>query len=316
VALAAAALSAHAQDYPVRPVRLVVTFPPGSGVDIVARSIGQKMSEALGHQVVVDNRAGAGGILGTEIAARAAPDGYTLVMVSSSFTINGSVYARLPYDPLRDFAPVTLLASTPYLLVVHPPLPARDVRELIQLARTRPGFINYGSGGIGVGSHLAGELFATMAAIQITNVPYKGAPQATSDTVAGQVQMSFSTLPTALPLVKAGRLRALGVTSARRLAIAPELATVAEAGLAGFEAGTWQGILAPAGLPSPRLRRVNGEAVAAVKASEVSERLVVQGYEVIGSTPESFARAIRDEIAKWAKVVKAAGIKPLSLDAR
>ncbi|MBI3069425.1 MAG: tripartite tricarboxylate transporter substrate binding protein, partial [Betaproteobacteria bacterium] len=209
--------AAQQSDYPSRPVRLVVTFPPGSGADIMARIIGQKLTESFGQQVIVDNRAGAAGIVGTEIVARANPDGYTLVMVTSAHTINGSVYAKLPYDPVRDFAPITMLASTPYLLVVHPSVPAKSLSDLIALAKSKPGQINYATGGIGVGSHLAGELLKTMTGIDIVVVPYKGAPPATADVVAGQVQMTFSTMPTGLPLVKAGKLRVLGVTSAERV---------------------------------------------------------------------------------------------------
>ncbi|HEX3170255.1 MAG TPA: tripartite tricarboxylate transporter substrate-binding protein, partial [Burkholderiales bacterium] len=205
--------AALAQAYPVKPIRMIVTFPAGSGADIVARTVGQKMAESLGQQVVVDNRAGAGGIVGSELTAKAIPDGYTIVMVSSAHTINASMYTRLPYDPAKDFAPITMLASTPYLLVAHPSVPVKNVAELIALAKARPGQINYASGGVGVGSHLAGELFKNMAGVDIVNVPYKGAPQATADVVGGQVQLSLSTMPTALPLVRAGKLNALAVTS-------------------------------------------------------------------------------------------------------
>lgn len=305
--------AAHPQtQYPSRPVRLVVTFPPGSGADIMARIIGQKLSDSLGQQFVIDNRAGASGIIGTELAARAAPDGYTIIMVTSSHTINGSVYAKLPYDPVRDLAPITQLASTPYLMVVHPSVPAKSVAEMVALAKSKPGQINYATGGIGVGSHLAGELLKAMAGIDIVVVPYKGAPQATADVVAGQVHMSFSTMPTGLPLVRAGKLRALAVTSAERVPATPEIPTIAESGVPGFEVNTWQGMLAPAATPRAIIARLNGEAVRALQQPDVQERLTTQGYRTVGNSPAEFAIVIKNEIAKWAKVVKAAGIKPLA----
>ena len=298
---------APAQPYPTKPIRMIVTFPAGSGADIVARAVGQKMSESLGQQMVIDNRAGAGGIIGSDTAAKASPDGYTIVMVSAAHTINASMYRKLPYDAVKDFAPITMLASTPYLLVANPGLSAKNVAELIALAKAKPGQINYASGGVGVGSHLAGELFKTAAGVNIVNVPYKGAPQATSDVVAGQVQLSFSTMPTALPLVRSGRLRALAVTSAQRVPATPEIPTIAET-VPGFEVGTWQGLLAPAGMPKPILAKLHEHAVQAVRYPEVAERLTAQGYQTVGNTPQAFAKIIDVETAGWKSVVKAAGI--------
>jgi|KBSMisStandDraft_5_1062788.scaffolds.fasta_scaffold24251_4 tripartite-type tricarboxylate transporter receptor subunit TctC len=301
---------ACAQSYPTKPIRMIVTFPAGSGADIVARTIGQKMAESLAQQIVIDNRAGAGGIIGSDLAAKAAPDGYTIVMVSSAHTINASMYSKLPYDPARDFAPITMLASTPYLLVAHPSLPVRNVAELIALAKSKPGQINYASGGIGVGSHLAGELFKTMAGVDIVNVPYKGAPQATADVVGGQVQLSLSTMPTALPLVRAGKLRAIAVTSLNRVPATPEVPSVAET-VPGFDVRTWQGLLAPLRTPPSIIAKLRDHAIKALNANEVTERLSAQGYQTVGNTPDEFSQIIKAEIARWISVVKTAGIKPI-----
>lgn len=302
-----------AQPYPTRPVRMIVPFPPGSGLDIIARIVGQKVSENLGQPVVIDNRAGAGAILGTRLAAHATPDGYNVAMVSSSHTINASVYSKLPYDPIKDFTPITLLASTPYLLVVNPSLAARSVAELVALAKAKAGQVNYGSGGVGVASHLAGELFKTMSGINIVNVPYRGTAQINTAVASGQVEMAFSTLPATLPLVKAGRLRALAVTSATRFAAAPELPTVAESGIPGFEVITWQGMLAPARTPAAAIRALLHELIRALQSPPVRERLTAEGFIVVGNQPDEFAAVIKSEIQKWTRVVKAAGIKQLEL---
>jgi len=301
--------AAPASSYPDKPIRMIVTFPAGSGTDIVARTVGQAMSETLGQQIVIDNRAGAGGIIGSEIAAQSPADGYTIVMVSAAHTINPSVYRKLPYDAARAFAPITQLASTPYLLVAHPSVPVKDVAELIALAKAGPGKINYASGGIGVGSHLAGELFKTMAGIDIVNVPYKGAPQATNDVVGGQVQLSFSTMPTALPLVRAGRLRALGVTSAKRVPATPEFPAISET-VRGFEVGTWQGLLAPAGTLAAIIKTLRDHAVKALHTAGVTERLLAQGYLIVANTPGEFQQLITTETARWKSVAKSAGIEP------
>jgi tripartite-type tricarboxylate transporter receptor subunit TctC len=302
---------ACAQNYPTKPIRMIVTFPAGAGSDIIARMVGQKMAESLGQQVVIDNRAGAGGIIGSDIASKSVPDGYTIVMVSSAHTINASVYTKLPYDPDRDFAPITMLASTPYLLVAHPSVPVKNVAELIALAKSKPGQINYASGGIGVGSHLAGELFKSMAGVEIVNVPYKGAPQATTDVVGGQVQLAFSTMPTALPLVRAGKLRALALTSLQRVAATPEFPTIAET-VPGFDVRTWQGLLAPPKTPAAIVAKLRDHAVRALELSDVTEKLVAQGYQTVGNKPPEFAQIITSEIARWKVVAKTAGIKPLA----
>jgi tripartite-type tricarboxylate transporter receptor subunit TctC len=289
---------------------MIVTFPAGSGADIVARTVGQKMAESLGQQVVVDNRAGAGGIIGSDLTAKALPDGYTIVMVSSAHTINASMYSKLPYDPAKDFAAITMLASTPYLLVAHPSVPVKNVAELIALAKAKPGQINYASGGVGVGSHLAGELFKTMAGVDIVNVPYKGAPQATADVVGGQVQLSLSTMPTALPLVRAGKLHSLAVTSLKRVPATPEIPAIAET-VPGFDVRTWQGLLAPLGTPPAIIGKLREYALKALAAPDVSERLTAQGYQTVGNTPQEFAQTINTEIARWKTVVKTARIKPI-----
>jgi tripartite-type tricarboxylate transporter receptor subunit TctC len=313
LACAATGGSAVAQSYPTKPIRLIVTFPAGSGADIVARTIGQKMAETLGQQIVIDNRAGAGGIIGSDLAAKAVADGYTLAMVTSAHTINASVYSKLPYDPGEDFAPVTMLAWTPYLLVAHPSVPAKSIAELIALAKAKPGQINYASGGIGVGSHLAGELFKIATGVDIVNVPYKGAPQATADVVGGQVQLSFSTMPTALPLVRAGKLRTLAVTSLQRAAALPEVPAIAET-VAGFDVRTWQGLLAPRGTPTVIIATLREHAVKALGAREAAERLTAQGYQTVGNTPQEFAQIVKTEIARWKSVVKTSGIKPMEVD--
>jgi tripartite-type tricarboxylate transporter receptor subunit TctC len=309
---AAAQSTRDVTAYPTKPVRMIVVFPPGSGTDIAARLVAQELSEKFGKPFVIDNRAGAGGMIGTEAAANSNPDGYTLLVVSSSYTINPSVYAKLPYDPNKAFTPISMLGSTPYLLVAHPSVPVKNVRDIIELAKAKPNQMNYATGGIGVGSHLAGELFKTMAKVQITMVPYKGAPQATADVVAGQVQLSFSTMPTALPLVRSGKLTAVGLTSLQRVAAVPDIPTLAESGLPGFDVETWFGMLAPAQIPQPILKRVHEGVVAAVNKDTVRERLTAQGYQPVGNTPEAFARQIRNETTKWIGVVKAAGIKPMN----
>jgi tripartite-type tricarboxylate transporter receptor subunit TctC len=310
VGLALFGSAVFAQTYPVKPIRMIVTFPAGSGADIVARTVGQKMAESLGQQVVVDNRAGAGGIIGSDLTAKAIPDGYTIVMVSSAHTINASMYSKLPYDPAKDFAAITMLASTPYLLVAHPSVPVKNVAELIALAKAKPGQINYASGGVGVGSHLAGELFKTMAGVDIVNVPYKGAPQATADVVGGQVQLSLSTMPTALPLVRAGKLHSLAVTSLKRVPATPEIPAIAET-VPGFDVRTWQGLLAPLGTPPAIIAKLQEHALKALSAPDVTERLTAQGYQTVGNTPQEFTQTINTEIARWKTVVKTARIKPI-----
>jgi tripartite-type tricarboxylate transporter receptor subunit TctC len=311
-AAALAAFTAHAAAdiYPSKPIRFVVAFPPGGGTDIIARSIAQKLAERLAQQVVVDNRPGAGGNIGTDIVAKSAPDGYTLLMGSAGpLAINASLFKAMPFDPVRDLAPVTLAASTPNVLVVHPSLKVATVKELIALVRAHPGEINFASSGHGTPAHLAGELFNSMAGVKLVHVPYKGASPALADLLGGQVQIMFSTMPPALPHVKDGKLRALAVTSLARSPAAPELPTMDEAALPGFEANTWHGVVLPTGAQSAIIARLNREIVAILHLPDVVERLSSQGAEPVGSTPEEFAAYIRSETVKWAKVVRDSGAK-------
>jgi tripartite-type tricarboxylate transporter receptor subunit TctC len=302
--------AAAADAYPARPIRFVVAFPPGGGTDIIARSIAQKLAERLAQQVVVDNRPGAGGNIGTDIVAKSAPDGYTMLMGSAGpLAINASLFGKMPFDPIRDLAPVTLAASTPNVLVVHPSLKAATVNELIALAKARPGEINFASSGHGTPAHLAGELFNSMAGVKLVHVPYKGAAPALADLLGGQVQLMFSTMPPALPHVKDGKLRALAVTNSKRSRATPELPTLDEVALPGFEANTWHGVVVPAGTPAAIVARLNREIVAILHLPDVVERLSGQGAEALGSTPEEFAAYIRSETAKWAKVVRDSGAK-------
>ena len=310
LAILAPHAAAAADAYPAKPVRFVVAFPPGGGTDIIARSIAQKLTERIAQQVVVDNRPGAGGNIGTDIVAKSAPDGYTLLMGSAGpLAINASLFVKMPFDPIKDLAPVTLAASTPNVLVVHPSLRAATVKELIALAKARPGEINFASSGHGTPAHLAGELFNSMAGVKMVHVPYKGAAPALADLLGGQVQLMFSTMPPALPHVKDGKLRALAVTSAKRSPAAPDLPTVDEIALPGFEANTWHGVVAPAGTPRAIIARLNREIVAILHLPDVVERLSAQGAEPVGSTPEEFAAYIGSETLKWAKVVRDSGAK-------
>ena len=302
-------VSAADATYPDRPVRVIVTFPPGGGTDIVARMIFQKVAERTGGAFVIDNRGGAGGTIGTELAARAPPDGYTLVVVSGSHTINPSLHRKLGYDTARDFAPISMLVTGPGLLVVHPSLPARNVKELVAVAKRRPGELLYASAGNGTPPHLAAELFKMMAGIDIVHVPYKGTAQAMTDLIAGQVSLSFPTGPSALPHVQTHRLRALGVTGAKRAAGLPEIPTIAEAGVPGFEASAWYGVLGPAGLPAAVVAKLQNEIHAVLRTPDVVEKLIAQGLEPAANTPEEFARIIAAELAKWTKVIAAAGVK-------
>jgi tripartite-type tricarboxylate transporter receptor subunit TctC len=307
---ASAAVTAWAQVYPTKPIRMLVSSPAGSGADIVARLTGQKMAGSFGQQFVIDNRGGAGGSIATDLTAKSNADGYTILMVTAGHTINPSILKNLPYDSIKDLAPVTLLSSTPYLFVGHPSVQAKNVAELIAFAKSNPKQLNYAAGGIAVGSHLAGELFKLRAGVDLVNIPYKGAPQATTDVVAGQVQLAFITMPTALPLVKAGKLRAFGVTSAKRVAATPEIPAIAET-VPNFDVRTWQGLLVPAGTPPAIITKLHDAAVQAIKAPDVVEALQAQGYEVVGNTPKEFERLIKGEIATWKDVVKAAGIQPM-----
>jgi tripartite-type tricarboxylate transporter receptor subunit TctC len=309
ILLCAAATAVTAQEYPAKPVRIIVTFPPGGGTDIVARMLAQKLTETMGQQVVVDNRGGAGGTIGTDLIAKAAPDGYTAGVVSGSHAINPSLYRKLPYDTLRDFTPVTMLVAGPGILVVHPSVPARSVRDLVTLARAQPGQIAYASPGSGTPPHLGAELFSMLAGIRLVHVPYKGNAQAMTDLMGGQVSMSFPVIPAALQHVNAGRLRALAVTSAARTAILPDLPTVAESGLSGYESISWYALLLPAGAPAGVVARLYQETAKVLRLPDIREKLAVQGLDPVGNRPEVFALALRSEIDKWAKVVKVSGAR-------
>ena len=300
---------AHAQDYPAKPVRVVVPFPPGGGTDVIARALTQKLSERLGNNFLVENRSGAGGTIGTEIVSKAAADGYTLGLVNGSHASNPGIYRKLSYDAVYDFAPITLLVSGPAVLVVHPSVQAKTVRELITIAKASPGKLHYASAGSGTPPHLAGELFKSFAGINMVHVPYKGNAAALSDLLAGQVSVSFPGLPAALPHVKAEKLRALAVTGARRSALLPELPTIAESGVRGYEASAWYGLLAPAGTSSAITGKLNQEVVQIVYLPEMKERLREHGLEPVGNTPGEFTRFLHAEIAKWRKVVAGAGMK-------
>ena len=310
---AAAVLLAQASvafpQYPEHPVRVIVTFPAGGGTDIVARMIFQKVAERTGGSFVIDNRGGAGGTIGTELAAKAPSDGCTIVVVSGSHTINPSLYKKLNYNAARDFAPVTMLVTGPGVLVVHPSLPARNVKELVSIAKNRPGQLLYASPGNGTPPHLAAELFKAMAGVDIVHVPYKGNAQAMTDLMAGQESLSFPTGPSAMPHVRAKRLRALGVTGAKRAAGLPDIPTIAESGLPGYHASAWYGVLAPAGTPAAIVAKLQSEIHVALRASDIVDKLSAQGLEPAPDTAEEFARFIVAELAKWNKVIAAAGIK-------
>jgi tripartite-type tricarboxylate transporter receptor subunit TctC len=308
LALVLPVVAAPAAEYPERAVRVIVTFPAGGGTDIVARMVFQKVAERSGAAFVIDNRGGAGGTIGTDLAAKAAPDGYTIVVVSGSHTINPALYKKLPFDSVRDFAPVAMLVTGPGLLVVHPSLPARNVRELITLARSQRGGLLYASAGNGTPPHLAAELFKLMTATQIAHVPYKGNAQAMTDLIAGQIALSFPTIPSALPHVQTGKLRAMGVTSAKRVGALPEIPAIAET-VTGYDGSAWYGVLAPAGTPAAIVTRLHTELMTALRTADLKDKLVSQGLEPASYTPEEFSALIVSELAKWAKVVAAAGVK-------
>ena len=295
--------------YPDRPIRLIVPVAPGGGTDFIARLLGQKLNEAWAEPVIVDNRPGAAGNLGVEIAAKAAADGYTLVIPITSFPINPSLYAKLPFDTVRDFAPITLIASAPLLLVVNPRLQANSVKELIALAKTKPGALNFANSGSGTTAHLAGEMFKRMAGIDIVSVPYKGGGPAVIDLIAGNVQMYFSTIPAALAQVKAGRLRALAVTGGKRMSQISDIPTVSESGLPSFEVIAWFGMFAPAKTPQPVVKKLNGELVRILNNSEVREKMAGHGLIPGGITPEELGTFLKAEVAKWSKVIKEANIR-------
>lgn len=297
-----------AQSYPSKPITIVVLAQPGASPDILARAVGQKLIEAWRQPVIVDNKAGAGGIVGTETVVRSAADGHTLLLHTAAHTIAPSMY-KLSYDTVRDFAPITRLAFVPNVLVIHPTVPAKNVKELIALARSKPGSLNYSSSGSGTPAHLSGELFKSLAGTDILHVPYKGSPQAITALLSGETSMMFTPIPLALPHVKTGRLKVLGVTTANRSKVAPELPTIAESGLPGYEVTQWYGLQAPAGTPKEVLASLNAEVRKVLSMPDIIEKLTALGAEPAPSTPEALEAYVKTEIAKWAKVVKASGAK-------
>jgi tripartite-type tricarboxylate transporter receptor subunit TctC len=302
----AAALAAD--SYPSRPIRMIVAYPPGGGTDQVGRVMAEQFTQTLGQQVVVDNRGGATGNIGSELAARAAPDGYTLLMGNvAPNAVNVSLFKKLGFDPVKDFAPVSLVAITPNILVAHPSVPVKTIKELVALAKAKPGALNFPSAGVGSSSHLAGELLKSMAGISMVHVPFKGGGPALVATIAGEVQIMFATMPAAMPHVKSGRVRPVAVTTTRRSQAMPELPTIAESGVKGYDASTWYGLLAPAGTPKAIVDRLHGDTVK-ILAGPTRQRLEAQGFEPDGGTPAAFAAYIQSEIIKWAKVIKDAGI--------
>jgi tripartite-type tricarboxylate transporter receptor subunit TctC len=300
----------NSQSYPARPIKIVVTFPVGGAPDILARLFSARLQESWGQPVIVENRPGAGGNIGADYVAKSAPDGYVVVMGTvGTHAINPSLYANMPYDPVKDFAPVILVASTPNLLVLNKDVPAKSVQELIALAKSRPGKIFFGSPGVGTSIHVSGELFNTMAGVKMVHVPYKGRQFAIPDLLAGQIQVMFDNMPSALPLAREGKLRALAVTSAKRSPAAPDIPTLSESGLPGFEATSWFAVYAPAGTPTGVISKLNGEMNRILGIVDVREKLGGIGLEVIGGTPERLAAYTGEELGKWSRVVKASGAK-------
>jgi tripartite-type tricarboxylate transporter receptor subunit TctC len=304
--------TAWSQTYPAKPVRIIVPFAPAGSTDITARIVAQKLTDAWRQQVIVDNRAGAGGNIGAEAVARSAPDGYTLLLATTGvMAINHRLYRNLSYDALRDFAPVTQIGALPLILIVHPSLPAKSVKDLVAMGKAKPGALSYASSGVGSATHMTSELFRMMAGVDIVHIPYKGSGQAMVDLISGQVGLAFDQITSSLPHVESGKLRALAVTSAKRFASVPQLPTVAEAGVRGYESVSWNGIAAPAGTPREVISRVQEQVARALQSADIKERFFKDGIEGVGSTPEQFERHIRSERAKWEKVVDSAGIKPL-----
>jgi len=298
-----------ADGWPNKPLRFILPFPPGGGTDILGRLIADRMTASLGQPVVTENRGGAGGNVGAEAAARSAPDGYTLVLVAPSLAISPSLYSKLNYDPVKDFAPVSLVATVPNVMVTHPSVPANTLAEFIRFAKTKPGGMNFGSGGSGTSNHLAGELFNIVAGVKLVHVPYKGVNLAMNDVLSGQIHLVVIGVPAAAPHIKAGKLRALALVAPQRASALPEVPTVAEAGLPNFEVTTWYGILAPAGTPKPIVTRLNAELVKIMHAPEMKDRLATMATDPVTSTPEEFADYIKREIVKWGEVVRQAGLK-------
>ena len=302
--------TAQAQDvYPSKPLRLILPFPPGGGTDILGRLLAERLAANLGQPVVTENRGGAGGNVGAEAAARAAPDGYTIVLVAPSLAISPTLYSKLNYDPVKDFAPIGLVASVPNVMITHPAVPAQNLREFIALAKSKPGGMNFGSGGSGTSNHLAGELLNLSAGIKLVHVPYKGVNLAMNGVLAGEVHLASIGIPVPAPHIKAGRLRALAVLARERSPILPEVPTAEEAGLGNFDVTTWYGILAPAGTPRPIITRLNAEFVKIMRSPEMKERLATLATDPLTSTPEEFGAYIQSEIAKWGDVIRKAGLR-------
>src|SRR5918999_5443822 len=302
-------LVAFGQDYPARPIRFILPFPPGGGTDILGRLLAERLAANLGQPVVTENRGGAGGNVGAEAAARAAPDGYTIVLVAPSLAISPTLYSKLNYDPVKDFAPVSLVATVPNVMITQASLPVQTLQDFIAFAKSKPGALNFGSGGAGTSNHLAGELFNIVTGAKLVHVPYKGVNLAMQDVLAGNVHLVFIGIPAAAPHIKAGKLRALAIVAPQRSQALPEVPTVAEAGLRDFEVTTWYGVLAPAGTPRPIVTRLNSELVKVMHSPELKERLAATGTEPLTSTPDEFAAYIKREIAKWGEVVRKAGVK-------
>ena len=308
--LTCAAGTVLAQAYPAKPIRMMIGFPPGGGTDIIGRIVAQKLGEALGQQIIVDNRGGASGQLAAELVSKAAPDGYTIMMAHiAAISILPSLVAKLPYDAQKDFAPVSLAAIGPNLLVVHPSVPAKNVRELVALAKSRPGQLQYASPGTGTVQHLAGELFKLQAKVDILHVPYKGSGQSIVDLIAGQVHMDFDAVPPVINYVRQGKLRALAVTSAKRFSLLPDIPTVEEAGVPGFDMSTWWGIVAPAAVSKDIISKLNSEMVRSIRQADAQDKISSVGADTVGNTPDEFAAFIRTETGKYARIVKAANIK-------
>jgi len=303
-------LTAFAQSaYPAKPVRIISIFAPGGGNDVICRLVAQQLTERLKQQVIVENRVGANGIVGTEAAARSAPDGYTFTLIPSGHTVNASMYKKLPFDSIRDFTPITLAGAGPLVLAVHPSLPAKNVKELIAVAKARPGQLTYVSSGVGASGHLAGALFDSMTGTKMVHVPYKGMSLAVSDLMGGQVSMTFGTSLSVIPHVHTGRLRALATTGAQRSPALPDLPTVAESGLPGYEASLWYGFVGPARMPPEIVQRLNTEIAAILALPDTREKLASQGVDARSTTPEEFARILTADVARWAKVVQKLGLQ-------
>ena len=302
------ALAVAQPAYPARPIRMVSPFPPGGGNDTLCRAVAQKLTDSLKQQVIVENRPGANGIVGTEIAARAAPDGYTIVLIPSAHAVNATLYKKLPYDSVKDFTMISLVGWSPLVLASHPSLPAKNVKELIVLAKARPGQLTYGSSGVGASGHLAGAMFDTMTGTKMVHIPYKGMALAVTDIIGGQITLTFGTALSVVPHVRSGRLRALAMTGAQRSPAYPDLPTVAESGVPGYEASLWYGFAGPARIPADIVNRLNSEIARALALPDVRERLASQGVDARTNTPEEFSRLLVSDLKRWAEVVQRAGV--------